>query len=154
MTCQVIPLRPRRTKRAAVPVPGKWLMFAVPAVISFTWLLALPGMPHTQQQADSAEEFRRSFAVSPGELRPALEKFARQAGIRLAFDPASVSGLTTPGLQGRYTVQDGLNQLLRGTGYQGSPESGRYVLVPEPSTSAEKRRPPVAPRLAVTLIPA
>ncbi|OVZ57142.1 hypothetical protein CDO44_18715 [Pigmentiphaga sp. NML080357] len=153
MTCQVIPLRPRRAKRRAFPVTGKLLMIAVPVVLSMGWLLALPGMPHAQAGPGASEELRQDFAVSAGDLRPALEKYARQAGIRLSFDPAKVSGLTTPGLHGRYTVQEGLNQLLRGTGYVGAQENGRYVLVPEPPAAADKRQP-AAPRLAGALIPA
>jgi len=153
MTCQVIPLRPRRVKRRSIPVPGKFFMFAIPAILAFGWLLALPGMPHAQAGPETAEELRLNFAVSRGDLRPALEKYARQAGIRLSFDPAKVAGLTTPGLHGRYTPEDGLNQLLRGTGYMGARDNGRYVLVPEPPAAAD-RQPPAAPRLAVKLIPA
>ncbi|MPS25987.1 STN domain-containing protein [Pigmentiphaga sp.] len=153
MTCQVIPLRPRHAKRRSFRVPGKLLMVAVPAALSFAWLLALPGMPHAQPGPTASAEHRQDFAISRGDLRPALEKYARQAGIRLSFDPALVAGLTTPGLTGRHTIQDGLDILLRGTGYTAAQENGRYVLTPEPPASAG-RKPPSGPRLVGALIPA
>jgi len=153
MTCQVIPLRPRRAKRRTFPIPGKLLMIVVPVALSIAWLLALPGMPHAPTGPSAPAGQRQDFAVSGGELRPALEKYARQAGIRLAFDPARVAGLSTPGLTGRYTIQDGLDTLLRGTGYMAAQDAGRYVLVPEPPVSADKKLP-TGPRLAGTLIPA
>lgn len=153
MTCQVIPLRPRRTKRRTFPVSGKLLMILVPVTLAMAWLLALPGMPRTPSGPSAPAEHRQDFAISGGELRPALEKYARQAGIRLAFDPASVAGLTTPGLTGRYTIRDGLDSLLRGSGYMASQEAGRYVLVPEPPVSAG-RKAPSGPRLAGALVPA
>ncbi|RZS86493.1 STN domain-containing protein [Pigmentiphaga kullae] len=152
MTCQVIPLRPRRAKRRTFNVPGKSLLVAVPVALSIGWLLALPGMPHAQAGPTASAEHRQDFAISSGDLRPALEKYARQAGIRLSFDPALVAGLTTPGLTGRYTIQDGLDTLLRGTGYTAAQEGGRYVLIPEPPASAGKR-PPSGPRLVGALTP-
>ncbi|MDX3907322.1 MAG: STN domain-containing protein [Pigmentiphaga sp.] len=151
MTCQVIPLRPRRAKRRTFPVTGKLLMIAVPVAFSIGWLLALPGMPHARSNPDTAQEHRLDFAIAAGQLRPALEKYARQAGVRLSFDPARVAGLTTAGLHGRYTVREALDTLLRGTGYASAQESGRYVLVPVPGPQDSPR---TAPRLAGSLIPA
>lgn len=152
MTCQVIQLRPRRPKRRSLPFSGKLLAIAVPVAFAIGWLLALPGMPHTPRGADAGEHYRSEFAIAAGDLRSALEKYARQAGVRLSFDPASVSGLTTAGLSGRHTAADGLALLLRGTGYSGTLENGSYVLVPDVPVTARKKTP-AGPRLIGALTP-
>ena len=73
-------------------------------------LMALPGAAHAQA-ADA-----RSFNIPAGPLEDSLNRFGQDAGLVLAFPPETVSGLRSPGLQGRHGVREGLTRLLEGTG--------------------------------------
>jgi hypothetical protein len=83
-------------------------------------------------------ERRLDFSIAAGNLRQALEKYARQAGVRLDFDPTQVAGLTTQGLEGHLTAREALDSLLRGTGWTGTLENGHYVLYPETPSASSK----------------
>ena len=54
----------------------------------------------------------KSFDVRSGSLADALPVFAVQSGLQLLYTPDEVAGLTTPGLQGSFTPEVGLNRLL------------------------------------------
>ena len=84
-------------------------------------LLPLPALVvHAQDSGavQAAAQEQRAFQLPAGPLEPALYAFGSQAGITLSFDPALAQGLRTAGLQGRYTVGQGLAELLRATGLQ------------------------------------
>lgn len=79
-------------------------------------LVAVPAAPalfplsvHAQSEQLAS---RRGYDIPSGSLEDALNRFARQSGITLSFDPAQVSGRSTASLQGEYTVQGGLAALL------------------------------------------
>ena len=61
-------------------------------------------------------------------MERALNDFARQTGLKLSFDAAEVKGITTPGLTGNFTAQDGLNRLLSGSDLEAVAEPGGYVI--------------------------
>ncbi len=93
--------------------------------------------------AAASDAARKAYSVPAGQLSHVLAQFAAQAGVPLSFDPAALSGLSSPGLQGSYTVREGFDRLLAGSGYEPlDTGGGRYVL----------RRVP-APGEAVTLAP-
>lgn len=80
-------------------------------------------------QADSvATATVQSYSISAGPIELALEDFARQAGLKLSFDAADVRGITTKGLTGDFTAQDGLSRLLSGSGLEAVAEAGGYVI--------------------------
>lgn len=72
----------------------------------------------------------RTYDIPAGPLGAALGSFASQSGLLLSFAPELARNRNAPALKGRYTVQDGLRQLLSNTALQvveGS--SGSYLLV-------------------------
>jgi len=75
------------------------------------------------------------YSIPPGPLAEALNRFAQQSGAALAVDTARVRGLQSPGLQGRYGVEDGFAALLRGTGLALGKTDAGYVLVAAPQAS-------------------
>ncbi|MFY2059437.1 TonB-dependent siderophore receptor [Achromobacter xylosoxidans] len=59
-----------------------------------------------------------AVAIAPGPLSAALSAYAARAGVLLSFDPALTRDLTTPGLNGSYGFEEGLRQLLQGSGLE------------------------------------
>lgn len=62
----------------------------------------------TTTQADTA----RQFNIPAGSLDQALGRFGREAGVMIAIDPALTNGLHSDGLQGKNSINGGLNILL------------------------------------------
>lgn len=58
----------------------------------------------------------RSFDVPAGSLADALNRFARQAGVELAYPAQITQGKSNTALRGSYDVTEGLSRLLTGTG--------------------------------------
>lgn len=74
------------------------------------------------------------FDLAPGPLADVLARFANAAGAALSFDAAVLQGRQSNGLQGRYTVQQGFDILLAGSGYEAVPGgNGGYRLQPRPA---------------------
>jgi iron complex outermembrane recepter protein len=59
---------------------------------------------------------KRSYHISSGSLSHALSQFAANAGILLSADAKLTDGKTSKGLDGEYTVEEGFQKLLSGTG--------------------------------------
>ncbi|MGE8437604.1 MAG: TonB-dependent siderophore receptor [Pseudomonas palmensis] len=71
------------------------------------------------------------FQIAAGPLGTALSLFATRASITLSFDARQTQGLQSAGLQGSYSIDEGLARLLAGSGLQAQRQSnGGYVLVP------------------------
>lgn len=90
-------------------------------------------------QAESGTTYQQAvheFNIPAGALATALSQFAQTAAINLNYDPALLSGKTSQGLQGRFSVEEGLNQLLAHSALQASPRSGGYQLEPAPVSGA------------------
>ncbi|MGE8371251.1 MAG: TonB-dependent siderophore receptor, partial [Pseudomonas putida] len=84
------------------------------------------------QAAGQTAQQSRTFQVPAGNLSSVLAEFASQADITLPIEPGLVEGLRSPGLNATTSVQDGLHQLLQGTGLQASPQgNGLYLLTPQ-----------------------
>jgi len=82
----------------------------------------------TQAMAQSAS---KSFQIAPGALGTNLSLFATRANITLSFDARQTQGKQSAGLQGNYSVEEGLARLLQGSGLQAQRQTnGGYVLVP------------------------
>lgn len=107
-----------------------------PALL-LTALLAcapLAPLPALAQPAPPSQTL--DFTIAAGPLGPALNQFARRAGIYLGGAGALTEGRQTPGLNGRYTVEQGLAQLLSGAGLEARESApGRYVLRPIAGTA-------------------
>ncbi len=71
-----------------------------------------PGVTTVVAQATRGQ----SYNISPGPLSSALNQFADQNGLTLVYNSALVEGLRTRGISGKFSREEGLQQLLRGTG--------------------------------------
>lgn len=83
-------------------------------------------------QAQAAAPGAILYDIPAGSLAEALNRFAQQSGVAIVVDAAKVHGLRTPGLKGRYEVDEGFAVLLLGSGYAASKTAAGYVLVPQP----------------------
>ncbi len=54
----------------------------------------------------------QTYHIVAGDLGAALNRFAHESGVTIAFNPNLTKGLTTSGLSGQYSVAAGLNMLL------------------------------------------
>lgn len=89
-----------------------------------------------------------------------IPDFARQAHIQIV-SPAGIDGLRTAAVQGRFTIEEGLRRLLRGTNLYVAVRTGNAISLatrppagkPRPAARAAKSRPsnkaPTAPDLKV-----
>jgi iron complex outermembrane recepter protein len=90
-----------------------------------------------QPPSVQAAEPARSYAIPAGTLGEVLAQFAAQAAVKLAFDPALVSGQRSSGLQGSYTVNEGFARILSGSGYElAALGNGAYTLRKAPQGNA------------------
>lgn len=93
-------------------------------------------LPATASAQAGAATYR--FDIPPGPLAAALNQAGATAGVLLSFDPALVANLRTAGLQGTHGFEDGLRQLLQGTGLAPAARGdGSYTLRKLPPSSAE-----------------
>ncbi|GGY09900.1 TonB-dependent receptor [Paludibacterium paludis] len=72
------------------------------------------------------------YSVPPGRLAEVLNQFANQSGVTLAIDADTLRGQTSPGLNGRFTIDQGFDTLLTGSGYTVARTSAGYILVASP----------------------
>ena len=99
---------------------------------SLASLSALALMP-TQACAQS----QTLYEIAPGPLGNALTQFGVQAGVTISFDTEQARHLNTRGLEGSYSVEEGLERLLANSGLQAERQSnGGYVLVARNAQSA------------------
>lgn len=96
---------------------------------------ALPSLA----QSSSAEHNQvRQWNIAAGPLAPALDRFARDAGISLSFDAAGVANRTTPGLNGTFDTATALSSLLQGSDLQVEPQGqNAYLLTPRSAAPLE-----------------
>ena len=91
-------------------------------------LITLPAIAQTIQAQPSAAQ-RAEYDIPAGNLDRVLNGFAAATGIHLAIDASLTSNLSSPGLQGRYTVDAGLAEILSGTGLLARRQAdGSYTL--------------------------
>src|SRR5471032_3086257 len=82
---------------------------------------AFAAVPLLSVQCSFAEESSsalRGFSITAGDLSQALNSLAEQAGLVLAFDPSLTRGKRSNGLNGQYSTDAALAQLLAGSGLQ------------------------------------
>jgi iron complex outermembrane receptor protein len=76
------------------------------------------------------EGLRHDYRIPAGAIETALESFADRSGLHVVFDVRLTDRVRTSGVMGVYSVREGLDRLLSGTGlsYRLS-ESGRSVSI-------------------------
>lgn len=105
----------------------KPLLLAIP--LAFALPLAAASLAHAAQQQTQV------YNIAPGPLGDVLSQFATQAGIDISVDGGQIKGLRSPGLRGSFDVQQGLQQLLAGSGYGFSQTAVGYMLIAQPERS-------------------
>lgn len=70
----------------------------------------------------------QSYEIPSGPLSHAIQRLARETGVIVSFDAATLKGLTTNGLNGQYSFESGLTQLLRGNHLSWSRVDGVYTI--------------------------
>jgi len=92
------------------------------SLASLSGLALMPAQVMAQSQ--------NAYQIAAGPLGAALTQFGVQAGVTISFDTEQARHLTTAGLKGSYSVEDGLSRLLANSGLQAQRQSnGGYVLV-------------------------
>lgn len=76
--------------------------------------------PLSLAQAQTQSSALHSFNIAAGNLETALQQFATQSGISLAYSPDQVQGRQSPGVQGQHSPGNALNALLSGSGLHAS----------------------------------
>src|SRR5262249_10948607 len=82
----------------------------------------------------SAQEQQRSYNIPAQSLASSLLEFSRQSDVRVMADPSVVNGKQSPALQGTYSVGDGLDHLLAGSGLVHSTTPSGAILVQDPNS--------------------
>lgn len=82
------------------------------------------------------------YALPAGDLGQTLVQISRQSGVPIAFDPQHVAGQRAPALQGRYSSDQALEQVLQGSGleYRQGEEGVVISAAPAAAAAAGKAR--------------
>lgn len=98
--------------------------------------------PLAMAEGSAATASVRSYDIPAGSLASALTRFSHEAGVYLVGAGSLAEGVTSPGLQGSYTVSAGLALLLAGTGLEAVQQGdGSYGLQPAPNGEAFRLSP-------------
>ncbi|MDN3222239.1 TonB-dependent siderophore receptor [Pseudomonas nunensis] len=90
----------------------------------------------TTSSAVAASAVQR-YAIAAGPLDNALSQFASAANVILSFSPQQTGQMRSQGLAGSYSIEQGFEMLLQGSGLQAVPEApGSYILQPVPATGS------------------
>lgn len=108
-------------------LPLKPLPFALAAMLA----LGTAGLA----QAQALPAVRLAIAAQP--LGQALNELARQAGVQLLFPPQLVAGKTAPAIGGVYSLQEGLERLLAGSGLVAAIDGNAVIIKPAPAVSGK-----------------
>ncbi len=100
----------KRKKNRILGLQPSRLHQAIHGLVLASALVASP-----TAMADSNDD-KRNYHISSGSLSHALSEFAGSAGILLSVDARLTDGKTSKGLDGEYTVEEGFQKLLAGTG--------------------------------------
>ncbi len=124
--------RPPRRALAAPLRPTALAVHLAYAALAAGWMFT----PAAHAQAASGAAVVQAD-VPAGPLAAALNRFALQAGVTIAVDADRLKGLSTPGLKGAVTADEGFRRLLEGSGYQAGRTAAGYVLVAAPAAASE-----------------
>ena len=98
-------------------------------------LASLPGLALMPTQV--CAQSQTVYHIGAGPLGKALTQFGVQAGVTISFDTEQARHLKTDGLEGSYSVEEGLERLLANSGLHAERQSnGGYVLVARNSPSS------------------
>ncbi|MFS1287169.1 TonB-dependent siderophore receptor [Pseudomonas piscis] len=99
-------------------------------------LCAAPWVHAAPEGGDSqGAAMRRNYSIGPGPLVTVLNRFAEQSTLFIAGHNDLAAGKQSPGLNGSYSVAEGLQLLLANSGLQAQAVSGGYVLKALPANN-------------------
>ncbi|MGE8410364.1 MAG: TonB-dependent siderophore receptor [Pseudomonas sp.] len=79
----------------------------------------------------------QTWSINAGSLAQVLARFASDSGVTLQYSPELARGLSSPGLQGHFGIEEGFLKLLAGTGLQAVRRGdGVYGLEPLPQNNS------------------
>lgn len=113
------------------------------AIHRFTLGLSLATAPGLMfAPVDALAISQTTYHIAAGPLGNAITQFGVQAGVTISFDTEQTRHLSTPGLDGSYSVEEGLLRLLGSSGLQAQRQgNGGYVLIPADSGPAMELGP-------------
>jgi iron complex outermembrane receptor protein len=94
---------------------------------ALAWALAAPPAAHAQATY--------GFNLPAQDLGRSLRAVARRTGSNIAFDPATLRGRRAPPLQGSYSAEQAIGQLLTGSGLVANRTSGGSWVISGPGTA-------------------
>lgn len=113
---------------------------AVRQVLALTFAAScIIGLDLSPAQAADANEIVsvRSYNIAAGALSPALSNFAAKAGVSISVETSLLAGLSTRGLHGNFSLQEGFNRLLEGSGLEAVAQgNGNYTVRKIPVNNA------------------
>ncbi|MDP2180215.1 TonB-dependent siderophore receptor [Methylicorpusculum sp.] len=110
---------------------------------------ALIVVPSAMAEGSGDNTSPRHYHISSGTLSHALSQFAGSAGIQLSADARLTDGKSSPGLQGEYTVEEGLQKLLAGSGLVHAFTAGNTVTL-KVAEKQSQASPATLPVMTVT----
>jgi outer membrane receptor protein involved in Fe transport len=78
----------------------------------------------------------KQFDVPGGALIPALESFAKQAGVELGYQPEQIKGFSTKGVKGKYEPEAAVRLLLKGTPLELRTDPSGAMVIAAPITQS------------------
>ena len=128
--------------RSSSPVATTGLAMVQPRVPSYRRILALSALAIALQGVGvhalaAPVQAPQAYSIASGSLAQVLARFASEGGFTLQYTSELTRGLSSPGLQGQYGVEEGLQHLLAGTGLQAVRRGNNvYGLQPVPLSAA------------------
>lgn len=135
------------------PLQRHLMSKAVHAALSvIAGVAILQAMPSVAYAADNTSmDAPKTYRIPAGPLEGALLAFAGQSGVNLSMDATLVRGLSSPGLSGSVTVEEGFARLLHNSGLRVSAlGSGNFKLVAVSTSSAMGGNTPASQSAGVT----
>lgn len=119
--------------------PSRHVLAPTALAISLALGGAISALPASALAA--SEAVSQHYQIAAGPLGTALNRFAQQAGVAIVFSAQSVAGLSSPGLNGDYSIDQGFAALLRNSGWVARRGSNGFVLQPAPTDGSLELSP-------------
>lgn len=92
----------------------------------------------TALAAEEASAQHHTFNIAPGALDQALRQFGMQAGIMISVNAELTQQLSSPGLNGKFSLTQAFAKLLEGTGLSAINKDGTYSLQKTPQQKLDR----------------
>lgn len=110
----------------------------------YALVACVAGTAHGAVADDVAARGTFDLRIAEQPLTEALIEFSRQSGVQIIFFASLTDGLESPGVNGIYSLDDGLRALLRGSGLAFRVINPRTVEIfrPDPPSPRETETQP------------